>query len=511
MKRVFAWLPWVALGLYAVCGLELWVRAEWRPEWDSAIYLLLGRSLAAGGGYLYLGEPFFLRPPGLSWLLSWLSPAGEHDYATVHRLVFLAAVAVLMAGWRLLLPRYGNAVACAVMALVGTSPLFLRQLNWVVAELPFLALLLASFVLLHRAARDGARFGAWSLAGAFTLAAAVHLRTVGLVALPALLLLGRGRRGIPGRLRGLLPAAVVLFLSLPWMLYTRDAAATARVPSEQLLLFSYSTALWHQDPGDPASLAMTPADLLARAVDNGTRLLQALAAAATLSSGPLALLLVAGLVLPGLVGVWRAGPTLLDGFAVCYLLLLLSYFTFDSRLLLPLLPSFYLYLLQGASRVWLALSGVLGRRESRHAALAASLAALAVANAVQAWGALHPEEDRLGSVRQGERWEEQRAIARWLAEVTPVGAVVLADEAPVLSLLSGRTVYTYRYRRSAGLLDRYPVDFVLLPRWSPPDLVAEVEARCERLTDLPLVSNGRSVALWRVPQQTGRPRLPPAP
>ena len=56
------------------------------------------------------------------------------------------------------------------------------------------------------------------------------------------------------------------------MLYAHGASAKAAVPSEQLLLFTYSTALWHQDPGDPASPAITLGDLLARAVANAADL-----------------------------------------------------------------------------------------------------------------------------------------------------------------------------------------------------------------------------------------------
>ena len=101
------WLPWAALGLYAVCGLALWVRTDWRPEWDSAIYLLLGRSLALGEGYTYLGQPFFLRPPGLSWALSGLVQPGGYDHELLNRLLFLAAVAVLAATLMVLRPRQG--------------------------------------------------------------------------------------------------------------------------------------------------------------------------------------------------------------------------------------------------------------------------------------------------------------------------------------------------------------------------------------------------------------------
>jgi len=498
VKKLISWLPWAGLALYGLCGLAFWVRPGWRPEWDSASYLLLARSLATGDGYRYLGEPFFLRPPGLSWLLSGLWQPGGYDHQLLNQLVFLAALAVLAAALVALRPRHGQAVAVAVVALVGTSPLFLRQLNWVVAELPFLALLLVSFGLFHRATRAGARFWVWSLAGALALAGAIEMRTVGLVALPSLLLLGERRGSLLGKVRGALPAALVLALSLPWMLYARGAAATAAAPSEQLLLFTYSTALWHQDPGDPASPTITPGDLLARVVDNGGKLARAVAEVFSLSTGVIAQGLVVGLMLVGLTVIWRTGPTLLDGFAVAYALLLLGYFFFEVRFVVPLLPSLYLYFLQGARSTWQWLARALGWRDSGHAAVGAIAVALVMANTIQARAALHPEEERWGAGTAGEHWEDQRLIASGIEHHTAPGARILADEAPVLALLSERTVYTYRYRRGADLLVRLPIDYVVLPQRAPPELREEVLSRCERIADLPLAGRGRLSTLWKI-------------
>ena len=105
MKKLMSWLPWSGLALYALAGLAFWVRPGWRPEWDSAIYLLLGRSLALGEGYTYLGQPFFLRPFGLFWALLGLVQPGGYDHELLNRLLFLAAVAVLAATLMVLRPR----------------------------------------------------------------------------------------------------------------------------------------------------------------------------------------------------------------------------------------------------------------------------------------------------------------------------------------------------------------------------------------------------------------------
>jgi hypothetical protein len=68
-ERLLTALLLGALGVFAVLALTVFVGDRWRHIVDSAIYMLCAKSLAAGEGYAYLGLPFFVRPPGMSWLL----------------------------------------------------------------------------------------------------------------------------------------------------------------------------------------------------------------------------------------------------------------------------------------------------------------------------------------------------------------------------------------------------------------------------------------------------------
>ena len=491
LARLGTWLPWLGIFLYGAWGLAFWVRHAWRQEWDSALYLLLGRSLAVGDGYLYLGRPFFLRPPGLPWLLSWTLQDGHYDLELLNRLVLVSAVAVLAATYLLLRPTLGRSLAALVAALVGTSPLFVRHLNWIVADLPFLALLLTSFYLFERATDRATRFVAWSLAGACVLAGAIYLRTVGIVALPALLLLGARRPGTWAKARGALPVAAVLLLCAPWFLYARRAAAAAPVPSEQLLVFTYSCALFHVDPGDPNSARLSIGDWLARALDNGTELVRVVARSVSGSSSVTAQVVVLALVGLGMAVAARAGPSLLGAFSAAYLLLVLVYFTFDVRLLVPLIPGLCLYLTFAIRAVVRASARALHRALPDRAIVVGLGVVVAAASLSQLSWALHPEADRLGPVPVGQVWEDQRLIAAWLAEHTPAEAKILVNEAPVLALLSSRTTATYRYARGPGLLDRYPSDYVVFYPGTPKALFEAMRARSAEPVVIPLLGGKR--------------------
>ena len=84
------WLPWAVLAVFAVCT-QMWVEADWRPGWDSSLHILTAQSLQAGQGYSYLDRPFTLRPPGLSWLLSFILSDGPLNAQLLNRVMMLLA------------------------------------------------------------------------------------------------------------------------------------------------------------------------------------------------------------------------------------------------------------------------------------------------------------------------------------------------------------------------------------------------------------------------------------
>jgi hypothetical protein len=67
----------------------------------------------------------------------------------------------------------------------------------------------------------------------------------------------------------------------------------------------------------------------------------------------------------------------------------------------------------------------------------------------------------------------------------PQRARVLLGQAPILSWLSGRVVYSWKYRKDVDIVDDYAVDYVVFdPPWTAPELRAEVAARAAERFDI---------------------------
>lgn len=459
---IAAILPWLALAAYAAFVLFWRAPLVWPPEWDSALYLLLGQSLARGEGYEYLGQPFFLRPPGFPWLLSFFTEGGPYDARTLNRLVLGFAAAAVAAIYLALRGRQGPWKALAIALLSGSSALFAGVFDRVLSDFPFLFLLFVALGLLDVSLRREPRWWLPSVLGAIALAAAAYLRTAALVLLPVLVLvpLVTGRRNAPAR--AALPTLVALVLVLPWLLHASRAAAGAETPSEQLLLFDYQTAVLRMDPGDPTSPLVSWHGLLERIPANGTPLSGELAALLLHSRETWAAGLVTLLALAGFGRSLLRGPSIFEGFAAGYAAVLLTYFTYDPRLAVPLAPFAYLYGLEALSGIANTLGRVSGDFLRRR--LAPAILGLACVSVLYANLSSLP---RRGPSSQGGLPE----LARWLRENTSEEAVILCAEAPSVSYLSGRRAYSYLFARRDDPLSSYEVDYVVLDP-QPPQRVA---------------------------------------
>lgn len=436
-ERVLTIALLALLAVWSVVALTLLVEPVFGEYVDSAIYLLTAQSLAAGQGYTYLDQPFFVRPPGLSWMLQPLSHA-PLDHAALNRFIAACAVAAF-AGVALAMRRlHGAAVGLLIALVFATSRLSVQSFNKLFAEFPFMALFFGAMWLLMPA-RGEARVG-WrrGLAGALLLSASCYLRTVGLLALPGLALTGFFRKD-GRRWQGPVLAALALALHLPWMLWARDAAQHAERPATQTLMFDYATALLHTDPGDPDSPLVDAAGWAKRVGDNASEIARTLGSTLLgVESGPLPWV-VAAIAAASLLAALAWRRSLLDWYGAAYVAMVLAYFTFTDRLLLPLLPVLLSMLFCLVERLAQRLAPRAARPEAVRPAALGTLALL-----VTLISAVHWSEDLAPPDFKQQNAVTDGAAAAWLVAHTPPEARLLHERGPILSILTGRRAYTYR-------------------------------------------------------------------
>jgi len=509
------WLPWVCIVLYALVCLVFLTERSWRPEWDGAVYLLVGKALAMGEGYTYQGEPFFLRPSGLPWVLSFFVDEEGFDPYRVNLLMSFFAGAAVAAVYLAVRVVHGAWIGLGVALLTGSSPLFLQIFSWVLSEFPFAAFAFLGIALLQvsvkpdvrrwawskgsrsvppplpKSVKPDVRWWAWAVAGAVCLAIATYMRTVAVLILPGVFLVplwhGRGL----ARLRGILPLLVSCALIAPWMAYSRSAAANVEVPVEQDLLHSYTTAMFHVDPGNPESPRVDLDGWVERIEVNGARLLEDLTRA-TLRVGAAGWLVPSLLIAAVLVGVAiavvRRGPSLFEWFGLVYTVLILTYFANDPRLAMPLVPLVYLYLFT----VCLAGGKWLAARARQPIVLPAVGGTLFVVLAIGA-GVSAPRVLRV----EGDLVAPYEKMARWIRENTPEDAVIMCNQAPVVALLSERLTYTFRFTRTRNILTKYDVDYVLLDGSAHPQFVQHLRSRLVESWDIDM-GGGERRSICRV-------------
>jgi hypothetical protein len=425
---------------------------------DGAIYVLTAQSLLEGDGYRYLGEPFVIRPPGFSLLLAPILAAFGSNLFALNLYVQLLGVLGISLVFGFYRARVGWAVAAALAATVWLNPTFRNLANRILSDVPGLAPLFAC-LLLSRWARREVGIGRSAVLG-LAIGLSSYVRSSIILLAPAIaiarLLREPGSRagGLRRPLALILPILLVpLLVQLPWSL--RNAAAVRVVPAEHTLLYSIPVAMFHRDKGDPASPRITPAGMLERIQVRVPQLLRALNGRLRPNeTGPLyPLPALGGLLCCGIVLVRRREPAEL--FAAGLLVVLVTYFGFAMRLVLPL----YVLVLACVALVLRdALAPRLGARAAQ--GIVAGLLLLLA----------------FGDYRHHEGWNAARvraakveAVTDYLASHVPEDVPIAADFGAHYAVSLGRPVYSLRWSMRRGgteaarrFLDRYDVGVVVV-------------------------------------------------
>jgi hypothetical protein len=297
---------------------------------------------------------------------------------------------------------------------------------------------------------------------------------------------------------------LVLALLAPWIQHSRNAAGAAQKPAEQLLLFDYSTAVFHVDAGDPDSARLSISQWGERVSKNAGQLTASLTECIFGTQNLLAQMLLSILLAIGLALSLARGPTLLDWHFASHVGLLLIYFTFDERLLLPLLPVAYVYIacaLYSIARWGLCFSG--GQPSFQRGALVAALplAGLMIFNL----SALPELTDPQGAKREAgtsrDRWDDFVRAGTWLKENTASDAKIMTEMAPVIAYHSGRRVYTNRFPRNPAIIGNYDIDYVVIFPESRDSMKDSISHFSKQKWVLPSHVDGRLIYIHQINKQ----------
>jgi hypothetical protein len=402
---------------------------------DDGVYLILGKALASGEGYRYLhlpGAPLATHyPPAYPLLLAALWKLAPDFPANVSLLLLVNAALLAMTAWaierftrsRLGWPRW----LAAAGAIAGTLSMPLLLLSSVVmSEVLFIALAILLLGTSERALEETATRPARDLwlgaaTGALTL---VRAQAIALpLAVIALFLLERQWR------RAAWCAAAVMLVMLPWQLWVAVHDSLLAGPlrgSYGSYLRWYGRGLasggvafvWHTAATNIVEVTSLIADRVAPWPYGWMRLT--------------ALTLVIGLLIAGAVGLRRRAPVTL-AFVVLYFGVTLAWPYAPWRFVFAIWPLVLVLGIEGA----LAVAAFRPRRWP-NAWRVGSVALIALVTTGIARAELGTYRERAWRTPVREAQRQIAPLVRWVADHTTPSDVVIADDEPLVYLMTGR-------------------------------------------------------------------------
>ncbi len=379
------WVP-----LLALCTLALFLsiidHVFFFHGGDNADYISLARSLVEGRGYTdintFPAAPHVKYPFVFPAMIALCMAAfGENILALKAMIALCAAVAAGAAGllWR---DRERTYLAPLAAMLMAAAPALFYYSVDIYSEIPYTMFSLLALVFTERAIkREAAGRAAPALASVFVLLAA-FTRSIGLSLGPALVLAALvqppARAGLRRR------AARALLMVFPLAIMTALWIVRAHVLVRGAGR-GYLAEFLLKDPYSSASATITASDLLARIIGNCGYYLHELGielwpfAAAPPSRGMAAAgAVIGGVLLLGLVRAGRKRVGAPEFYLVLYTGAMLSWSFRERRMLLPLLPLMFYYLLLGLEMIARAPGVMLPGRGAWAAKAAVCLLAAAV-------------------------------------------------------------------------------------------------------------------------------------
>jgi hypothetical protein len=139
-NAILAWADsrrWWLWGFVLVCYLAAF-NGQWRMQPDAALYLSIGRNVAEGHGYTYLGRENTVAYPGWPTLIALpFKLAGSHALLAVNILITLIALLTVVMTYRLFLIHSGRPTAVVIAVGVALTKAFFCYGFELWSDMPF--------------------------------------------------------------------------------------------------------------------------------------------------------------------------------------------------------------------------------------------------------------------------------------------------------------------------------------------------------------------------------------
>lgn len=421
---------------------------------DNAAYYALAKALTTGRGYVDLvspgAPPHVTYPPGFPILLIPFYLLFKGSIVGLKLASWLSAAVVLWKVFALAREDRGIPVwvGGAIVWVVGLYPVFLAYSHWVLSEMTFLAVVLATLVLFHRAThpddeegRDGDQpWGEW-LAACALAAAAFVVRTSGVTLLAAGLLWAVYRRR--WRRAAVLAGATAIVL-IPWFLWSSAHSRGGAAYLRQLVA---------ENPYDPEG-PIVPFGLLLRGMWNQV------VHYTTMEFPQLfwptvpvpTVVRVVGLAIGGVllgIGAWRVvrrrGVAVWDLYTLLTTALLVIWPWSGDRFFLTVAPLVWLYVLVGADWASRRVQGTAVPAVATTTAVAVVLLIGAVRPIPAQWAVTRAHMEGQELAGYPAFWVDYYDAAQWVGDHNP-DAVILARKPRMAWYWSERPSLVYPFR-----------------------------------------------------------------
>jgi hypothetical protein len=470
LQRRFLWFL-AGLILLAVVASLIAFDPILSTNGDNALYIVLAMSWARGTGNSTIctpGEPAnTMVPPGYPLLLAplvTLFPDRWLPLKWLSTVLFILSVPAVLFMIRERRESLSMAFGVAVLAAINVNLLIYSSM--IMTEIPFTFFSILGLTLAQRSLRSGAgpmtgREKVLFALAIFSLAAAYHIRSIGIV-LPAALviyLLVRKRYRL-----ALTAGLAILLLSLPWAVRNATGGEGGGYLEQFVLRNAYN----------PEMGTITAADLFQRIMTN-LKTYGVFVNAQTVfpSLSPLLSfrgftgayillgLVITAIVLTGFIVQVRRSLTLLEIYTALFLGVCLLWPEMWSgvRFIVPIIPLLLYYFLAGLRALARLLEVRLVRRTGQlSAAVVLMLVLFSSARGVA--GAA----ERFRSYPA--QWENYFAVARWCRQNTDQQSIFVARKPSLFYLHARRQVLNYPYtsdtERMMSFLSEENVDYVIM-------------------------------------------------